>query len=167
MWKFAGPSEPSCRIAYLDEVGIPIAVIISVSLTYLYSHMADEATALYITRHDHYGLGTGKKANAELDTRHLGPKVILMDMWRAQGWDILTHGGFVTYFHYDASGFITFIFPRSGSKIWAYSRLKEERSPKNRNDLFNLFDELLDETRKTLSDSFVMGTILIEEGDIL
>ena len=87
--------------------------------------MTDEVTSLYITRHDHYGLGTGKKPNANLDDRFLGPKVILYDMWRAQGWDILTHGGFITYFHHNASGLLTFVFHCLGCKIWAYAHVKK------------------------------------------
>ena len=47
--------------------------------------MTDEVTLLYITQHDHYGLGTGKKPNANLDDHFLEPQVILYDMWRAQG----------------------------------------------------------------------------------
>jgi hypothetical protein len=130
------------------------------------SHLADEATSLYITRHDHYGLGTGKKANPNLDGCYLGPKVVLYDMWRAQGWDILTHGGFISTFHHDASEFLTFVFPHSGSKIWAYSRIKKECLPQERKDLFELFEEILEDSGN-ISPSIVMGTVLIEEGDLL
>ena len=128
--------------------------------------MTDKVTSLYITQHDHYGLGTGKKPNANLDDRFLGPKVILYDMWRAQGWDILTHGGFVTYFHHNASGLLTFVFPRSGCKIWAYAHVKKGSSPKERSNLFKLFKDMLEESDHT-SPSVVTGTVLIEEGDIL
>lgn len=108
----------------------------------------------------------GKKANSNIDSRFLGPKVILYDMWRAQGWDILSHGGFFTDFHHDASGLSTFVFPRSGSKIWAYARIKLDCSPKERKDLFNLFEEILEDSEHR-SPSVVMGSVLIEEGDIL
>ena len=59
-----------------------------------------------------------------LDKFHQGPQVILYDMWRAQGWDIITHGGFVTYFHHDVSGAVTFVTPRSGEKIWGIIKVK-------------------------------------------
>lgn len=150
----------------LDEVSNDICIPARSPFTISASHLADEVTSFYITRHDHYGLGTGKKANSNLDRRYQGPKVILYDMWRAQGWDILSHGGFVSYFHHDASGLSTFVFPRSGSKIWGYARIKKECSPQQRKDLFNMFDAILEESGQ-VSPSVVMGTVLIEEGDIL
>jgi hypothetical protein len=97
----------------------------------------------------------------------LGPKVILYDFWRAQGWDILTHGGFLTYVHHDASGFATWVFPRSGTKIWGFIRIKSEMSPETRQELFEMFDEILDESQNGTESTTVMGTVLIEEGDIL
>jgi hypothetical protein len=38
----------------------------------------------------------------------LGPKHINFDMWRQQNWELLTHGGFLTYPHHDAGGLCTF-----------------------------------------------------------
>ena len=59
-----------------------------------------------------------------LDKSHQGPQVILYDMWHAQGWDIITHKGFVTYFHHDVSGAVTFVTPHSGEKIWGIIKVK-------------------------------------------
>jgi len=122
-------------------------------------------TALYISRHDHYGLGTNKTPSAELHPDLLGPKVILYDMWRANGWDIITQGGFVTGIHHDASGFITCLYPRSGAKIWAYFYIKDEFLPKKRQDLFELYDDIF--VDEVLPEPVGMGCLLIEEGDVL
>ena len=88
-------------------------------------------------------------------------------MWRAQGWDIITHGGFVTYFHHDVSGAVTFVTPRSGEKIWGIIKVKGKHSLDNRADLFEDFDAILNEDAPPSEDRFVMGTVLLEEGDML
>ena len=88
-------------------------------------------------------------------------------MWCAQGWDIITHGGFVTYFHHDVSGAVTFVTPRSGEKIWGIIKVKGKHSPDNRADLFEDFDAILNEDAPPSEDRFVMGTVLLEEGDML
>jgi hypothetical protein len=102
-----------------------------------------------------------------LDKSHQGPQVILYDMWRGQGWDIITHGGFLTYPHHNVSGAVTFITPRSGAKMWGIIKVKEEHSPDNWVDLFEEFDSILDENSTPSEERLVMGTILLEEGDML
>jgi hypothetical protein len=126
--------------------------------------LTDELTALYITRHDHYG-HAGRKVNAELNDQFRGPKVVLYDIWRAHGWDILTHAGYVTYVHHDTAGFVTGVYPRSGAKLWGYFYLKKEYIPKSRKELFTLYDGLFDV--ETFHDSIGLATVLIEEGDFL
>jgi len=56
---------------------------------------------------------------------------------------------------------------RSGEKMWGIIKVKGEHSPDNRVDLFEEFDSILDETSMPSGDRFVMGTILLEEGDML
>src|SRR5258705_88146 len=131
------------------------------------SVLSDDVNALYITRRDHYANMKNNTPTGALDKTQQGPQVILYDMWRGQGWDIITHGGFLTYFHHDVSGAVTFITPRSGEKMWGIIKVKGEHSPDNRVDLFEEFDSILDETSVPSGDRFVMGTILLEEGDML
>ena len=88
-------------------------------------------------------------------------------MWCGQGWDIITHGGFLTYFHHDASGAVTFVTPRSGKKIWGIVKVKGNYSPDNRVDLFEEFDDILDESSTPSEERFEMGTVLLKEGDML
>lgn len=88
-------------------------------------------------------------------------------MWQGQGWDIITHGGCLTYPHHDALGAVTFVTPRSGEKMWGIIKVKDRYSPDNRVDLFDEFDSILDELTIPSKERFVMGTILLEEGDML
>lgn len=88
-------------------------------------------------------------------------------MWRAQGWDIATHGGFLTYTHYDASGLATFLYPRSGAKIWGLVRVKPGALPKTRDELFDLYEHIVDDTWDHMRSITDMKTILLEEGDVL
>ena len=88
-------------------------------------------------------------------------------MWHGQGWHIITHGGFLTYFHHDASGAVTFVTPWSGEKIWGIVKVKGNYSPDNRVDLFEEFNAILDESSTPSEERFVMETVLLKEGDML
>ena len=78
----------------------------------------DELNALSITMRDNYATESRGKPKPDLNPKFMGPNVILYDNWKSTGWDLLTHGGFVTYPHHNGAGFCTFVYPRSGSKIW-------------------------------------------------
>jgi hypothetical protein len=71
---------------------------------------------------------------------------MLHDMWHAQGWEIISHGGFVTYVHHNASGFATYIYPRSAAKLWGIVCIRSKHLPQNHADLFIEYDKLLEET---------------------
>jgi hypothetical protein len=131
------------------------------------SVLSDDVNSLYITRRDHYANMKTNTPTSTLDKSQQGPQVILYDMWCGQGWDIITHGGFLTYFHHDVSGAVTFVTPRSGEKMWGIIKVRNDCSPDNRVDLFEEFDGILDENSPPSEERFVMGTILLEEGDML
>lgn len=120
-----------------------------------------------MTRNDYYGNLKSKKLNPKLDPSFLGPQAMLHDVWRGQGWDIITHPGFVTYNHHDVSGLATYVYPRSGSKIWGIIRVANKPILKDRMDLFSRYDHVLDETWEQFLQSCVTKTILLEEGDVL
>jgi hypothetical protein len=131
---------------------------------------------MYLTRSDHFGVhlnknGKPKKFTGELNTEDdiLGPLTILFDMWRAQGWDIVSHGGFVTFTHHDVSGFCTYVFPRSGQKMWGILCVKPELIKDNMDRilLWDLYDAMIDETWEQLFEMTNMRTILLEPGDVL
>jgi hypothetical protein len=128
------------------------------------SVLSDDVNVLYITRRDHYANMKNDIPTSALDKSHQGPQVILYDMWRSQGWDIITHGGFLTY---DVLGVVTFVTPRSGEKMWGIIKVRSDCSPDNMVDLFEEFNSILDENSPPSEERFVMGTILLEEGDML
>ena len=45
--------------------------------------------------------------------------------------------------------------------------MKGKYSPDNRVDLFEEFNDILDESSSPSEERFVMGTVLLEEGDML
>jgi hypothetical protein len=85
-------------------------------------------------------------------------------MWRQQFWELHTHGGFVTYPHHDAAGLCTYVYPRSGAKLWTvitphlkdYSDRKALFEDMDKLGFYSNFDHF--EQRET---------ILLEEGHLL
>ena len=112
---------------------------------------------------DCYLEAAGKNGGKEF----IGPQLMLHDSWRMAGWDLLTHGGFLTYPHHDASGLCTYVTIRSGSKIWCYLDVPGSASM-SRDALFRAWDGLfadnigLEFTRRARP-----GTIVLERGDTL
>jgi hypothetical protein len=104
-----------------------------------------------------------------LNSKYLGPQVILMDNWLTNMWNLLTHLGFLTFLHHDTDGFATWLFQRGddGAKIWAYLKIKNDKLPTDRASLFKLFDQQLNRPKPDFSEDAVLGTILLEEGDVL
>ena len=90
----------------------------------------------------------------------------MYDWWRSQTWDIATHAGFVTYTHHNASGLDTFIFTRSGTKIWTIIRIQPECEPKTIAQLFKIYDRLLAEPA-TIPAEMEAATVVLEEGQVL
>ncbi|KIM90473.1 hypothetical protein PILCRDRAFT_1764 [Piloderma croceum F 1598] len=129
--------------------------------------LADDLNSLYITRRDHYGNPKCSKIVDTLDRTFQGPQVILYDMWRAQGWDIITHGSAVTYVHHDVSGFVTYVYLQLGSKLWGIICVKKDIKLTTHDDLFKAYDMILDESWTGIQAIAEIGMILLEEGDLL
>ena len=104
---------------------------------------------------------------AKLNKSCLGPQKVLFDMWHGQGWDISMHGGVVTYPHNDASGLGTWGYPTSGSKVWGIIRICSENMPNDREKLFEVYNKVFNESWKAIGSQVLIGTILIEDGDVL
>jgi hypothetical protein len=166
MWTGIGSPKPQTGCTILDQVGIS-------DTDYCEAHamdnsaLADDVCSMYITRRDHFGHAGRPTVTGKLDTTHLGPQVVLHDMQRGQGWDVATHGGAVTYPHHDASGLGTWGYPESGSKIWGILRVHNDMELNDRGKLFKAFDEVFDEDWQAIQSRVLIGTILIEEGDVL
>jgi len=105
---------------------------------------------------------TGKNKGRSL----VGIQVISGDWEKARGWDLLTHGGFLTYPHHDARGLCTYVTPRSGTKIWAYVDT-QGGSTADRKSLFKMFDRMSLRNADMLPPDAPMGVVVIRSGDTL
>jgi hypothetical protein len=129
--------------------------------------LADEKNAMSITMRAHYGQEKKGEPTPKINDKFIGPMTVWYDLLRAAGWDIFTHGGFVTYAHHDAAGFCTFVFVRSGAKLWTILSLKGCNSTEIRAKMFERFDEIITDRRPEFSDDVIMGSLLLEENDFL
>lgn len=92
-----------------------------------------------------------------------GPKVILYNAVRSKTWDLLIHGGFVTYTHHDMDGQM-----HSGAKLWFVicPESSEECKKKSMKTLFVLYDKLLPDLGEII-DEFEVLVLLLELGQVL
>lgn len=91
------------------------------------------------------------------------------DAWKSYVWDLFTHAGFYTGPHHDGSGMGTWIWIRTGCKIWSPLRPKlPDVANICRNDLYNVMRECLLAPPSTSyqehADTF---SIFVLEGDVL
>lgn len=128
---------------------------------YKHRPLSDNVNARSILMNDCYIPRTG--ANA--DKSFLGVQAPHGDAERLRGWDLITHGGFLTYPHHDAAGLCTYVTCRSGTKIWGYIDPPSNWGMK-RNDLFRMWDALFDKFA-TSPARFPIGSLLLEPGDTL
>ena len=120
--------------------------------------LTDDAHAFSATKYDYHG-------QLKVDgTKPAGPQTILYDTWRSQGWDLLSHGGFVTYPHHDASGLCTYVFVRSGAKLWGFFHPKVNGS---REERFGVYDSILHPTAMRWMDEPTLGYLLLERGALM
>lgn len=107
---------------------------------------------------DKTGDNTGKE--------YAGVQTILADTERVRGWDLMTHGGFLTYAHHDACGFSTYTTVRSGSKIWVYVDI-DGSADADRESLFSKWDGLFLEGLHGKLPNGPFGAVVLERGDTL
>ncbi|TDL13818.1 hypothetical protein BD410DRAFT_810230 [Rickenella mellea] len=125
------------------------------------SMLADEIDATTATIGDNYA-----KSHKNPDRSNGGPTTFLFDAWKSTAWDIATHGGFVTLMHKDATGKCTYVYARSGAKMWGVCRPRlVVGQDESREDVYRRLDPLFDPERITESEG--LGTILLEPGDVL
>lgn len=97
---------------------------------------------------------------------YAGVQVILADTERVRGWDLMTHGGFLTYAHHDACGFSTYTTVRSGSKIWVYVDTPGAADA-DRTSLFQQWDSLFQKGLEQKLTDGPFGALVLERGDTL
>jgi hypothetical protein len=126
--------------------------------------ISDNVNAKAATMNKYHLPKTGKNKGK----KYCGVQTISGDSEKVRGWDLLTHGGFVTYPHHDASGLCTYVNVRSGTKIWAHIDTATG-TPKGTGTsaLFSEWDTLF--LRKCGSEvtDVPIGTLLLARGDTL
>lgn len=106
------------------------------------------------------------KMQKNREKEYYGVQFVSGDTERVRGWDLMTHGGFLTYPHHDASGHCTYVTVRSGTKIWAYIDTPTKGS-KGSKQIFSKWDALFAGTSEAGSPDIPIGTLVLSRGDTL
>jgi hypothetical protein len=128
----------------------------------LFRPLSDNINAKAATMNNSHLPKTGKNK----DKAYYGVQMISGDAEKVRGWDLMTHGGFVTYPHHDASGLCTYITVRSGTKIWAYFGTPTD-TPKGTAALYSKWDKLFLASVGSKAPEVPVGTLLLARGDTL
>jgi hypothetical protein len=97
-----------------------------------------------------------------------GPQVIRMDTLTMLRWNLMCHGGYVTYPHKDANGLCTWIYAHVGVKVWAILEpryLPSHVSRKSQMDLH--YDIMGAPVTWTFEKASSMYTTFLGAGDVL
>ncbi|KAI5999285.1 hypothetical protein EDD15DRAFT_2193947 [Pisolithus albus] len=124
--------------------------------------LSDNVNARSMTMNDCYL----PKEGADRGKEFFGVQTIHGDAERLRGWDLMTHGGFLTYPHHDAGGLSTYITVRSGTKVWGYFNVGTS-STTTRKELFDAWDNILSLDQEMNFKKYPMGVVLLEKGDTL
>lgn len=86
----------------------------------------DDQHAFMVTARESYKCKTA----ASLSSRTAaatgrGLQIVHFDNWRSSAWDVITHGGFLTYPHHDSVGQMVYAYIRTGAKLWGYLKQAE------------------------------------------
>lgn len=123
--------------------------------------------ALSSTSSECYVSPQGSSSTGERTTL-LGPQLAHVDTWRSAGWDVMTHGGFLTFPHHDAGGLITFSYIRAGSKFWGYLHI-DDMDSEDQKVVIKAWDEYYSApmAADTYDKNIKLGTVLLERGAVL
>lgn len=105
---------------------------------------------------------TGRDAAKNL----IGVQAVSGDSEKIRGWDLMTHGGFLTYPHHDARGMATYVTVRSGKKIWGYLDTVGSASA-SRESLFAEWDKIFVGNVELKVPNVPLGTVVLGRGDTL
>jgi len=126
----------------------------------------DDDLAIQATSHEAYVVRPKSKQPAERARR--GIQAMHFDTWISRGWDVMTHGLFLTYPHHDASGLLTFSYVRSGVKIWCYIDL-EDIDQSDQAAVLKAWTEYYSQPMacESYNRGVRLGTLVLEEGGIM
>lgn len=108
------------------------------------------------------------KSSKGVESGLVGPQLMHFDNWRGSGWDVITHGGFLTYPHHDAAGLLTFSYMRAGAKLWGYIAL-DSVDENDQGAVIKGWSDYYSRpmATETFDKGVVVGTILLERGGVL
>ena len=95
-----------------------------------------------------------------------GVQFVSGDTERVHGWDIMTHGGFLTYLHHDACGLCTYVTVWSATKIWAYVDTPM-KSSKGSKAVYETWDLIFTGKLVAGSPKVPIGTLVLSRGATL
>lgn len=95
-------------------------------------------------------------------------QVIHFDNWIGKGWDVMTHGLFLTYPHHEGGGLLTFSYLRSGAKVWGYIDL-DGIDHGNQAAVLKAWGKYYSQPMacETYNKGVKLGTLLLSQGGIL
>jgi hypothetical protein len=161
----SGPAEPPTRRTNVPSVSVEYRLrycASAIDAYNVYRPLSDNVNARAATMNVCHLPKTGGNSEKNL----MGVQTVTGDSEKVRGWDLLTHGGFLTYPHHDACGLATYVTVRSGKKIWAYLDTPNG-STQSRQALFKDWDKIFVSTIELKVPDGKMGTVVLGEGDTL
>lgn len=127
----------------------------------------DDRMALMASGTEAYITGKGEATKGDCSGLN-GLQLMHFDAWRSCAWDVITHGGFLTYPHHDATGFLTYSYVQAGAKIWAYIHL-DKVDELNSHDVATKWNAYYKHpmATETYDKNVIIGTVLLEKGAVL
>ncbi|KAI6115492.1 hypothetical protein EDD16DRAFT_1708643 [Pisolithus croceorrhizus] len=127
----------------------------------------DDRMAMMTTRTEAYVTAKGEATKGDCSGLN-GLQLMHFDAWRSCAWDIMTHGGFLTYPHHDATGFLTYSYIQTGAKLWAYIHL-DDVDEFDSDDVAAKWNAYYKHpmATETYNKNVVVGTVLLEKGAVL
>ncbi|KAI6117769.1 hypothetical protein EV401DRAFT_2072319 [Pisolithus croceorrhizus] len=127
----------------------------------------DDRMAMMTTGTEAYVTAKGQATKGDCSGLN-GLQLMHFDAWRSCAWDVMTHGGFLTYPHHDATGFLTYSYIRTGAKLWAYIHL-DDVNEFDSNDVAAKWNAYYKHpmATETYDKNVVVGTVLLEKGAVL
>lgn len=95
-----------------------------------------------------------------------GVQTVLADIDHVRRWDLITHGGFITYHHHDVLGLTMFVNGWFGSKIWAYINTPGS-SNKTLEEIALMLDVIFCDNVELMFRKYNVGVLLLKPSDML
>jgi len=127
----------------------------------------DDDLAIQATSRESY-ISKQKSSRKSFAQAQEGMQVIHFDNLKSKGWDVMTHGLFLTYPHHEAAGLLTFSYVRSGTKVWGYIDLKGVDHT-DQASVLKAWGEYYSQPMacETYNNGVQLGTVLLSQGGIL